>query len=502
MKKYLIILLFSFIVVSADAQIDEMNIKWGDPIPAKRMLVDDILSANNEGEFYSSSTSIKFMGGTRYFQKYNSLKLKKQIELKSDYKRKEYDVEYVIELNDQLYLMNQVSTREKYSLSAQGLNNETLRPSGNREMIYNFKKNKTARYTPGTERSYISPEESKIAYVMTHPGDKKSPFITSVKLFDDNFDLLWDNKIEFDYPKERTHLTSITCSDDGTVYMLLRVTKEKEDQKRNERKYDIVLHTISADGLESSTTLELEDNYIVSLKLNISAEGNLLCGGFYSQEGYQTDGVFYMTLSSEDYSILTTSLKKFDIGFIVEGQTDRVKKKAKKKVAKGKNVGLSHVTFRNIIVKEDGGAVLVGEYVHIYTTTYTDQNGVTKTTTHYNYDDIYVINIDPDGQIEWAKKILKRQHTTNDGGFYSSFFMVVNGEHLNFLFNTRIKRENILNVATLDANGKEQIDELVRSKSRSKMRIRPKSCEQITDNEFIIYAVGKKSYSFARVVLN
>ena len=142
MKKYLIILLFSFIVVSADAQIDEMNIKWGDPIPAKRMLVDDILSANNEGEFYSSSTSIKFMGGTRYFQKYNSLKLKKQIELKSDYKRKEYDVEYVIELNDQLYLMNQVSTREKYSLSAQGLNNETLRPSGNREMIYNFKKNK------------------------------------------------------------------------------------------------------------------------------------------------------------------------------------------------------------------------------------------------------------------------------------------------------------------------------------------------------------------------
>ena len=113
-----------------------------------------------------------------------------------------------------------------------------------------------------------------------------------------------------------------------------------------------------------------------------------------------------------------------------------------------------------------------------------------------------MINIDPDGQIEWAKKILKRQHTTNDGGFYSSFFMVVNGEHLNFLFNTRIKRENILNVATLDANGKEQIDELVRSKSRSKMRIRPKSCEQITDNEFIIYAVGKKSYSFARVVLN
>ena len=90
--------------------------------------------------------------------------------------------------------MNQVSTREKYSLSAQGLNNETLRPSGNREMIYNFKKNKTARYTPGTERSYISPEESKIAYVMTHPGDKKSPFITSVKLFDDNFDLLWTTR--------------------------------------------------------------------------------------------------------------------------------------------------------------------------------------------------------------------------------------------------------------------------------------------------------------------
>ena len=70
----------------------------------------------------------------------------------------------------------------------------------------------------------------------------------------------------------------------------------------------------------------------------------------------------------------------------------------------------------------------MGEYVHIYTTTYTDQNGVTKTTTHYNYDDIYVINIDPDGQIDMGQKDTQTSTHYNDGGFYSSFFMVVKWE--------------------------------------------------------------------------
>ena len=85
--------------------------------------------------------------------------------------------------------------------------------------------------------------------------------------------------------------------------------------------------------------------------------------------------------------------------------------------------------------------------------------------------EIFISKFDPSGEFLWARQM---------GG-------------------TSISEASSI---TLDANGKEQIDELVRSKSRSKMRIRPKSCEQITDNEFIIYAVGKKSYSFAGVVLN
>ena len=56
-------------------------------------------------------------------------------------------------------------------------------------------------------------------------------------------------------------------------------------------------------------------------------------------------------------------MKPFDLDFIVQGLSDRAKSKTLKKSKKGKNVGLTHVNFRDFIPKTNGGAVLVGEYI-------------------------------------------------------------------------------------------------------------------------------------------
>lgn len=481
------------------AQVDDMQVKWGDNLPAKKMLVTDIFSTGESGEFYAINQSVRVLKRETYLEKYVDLKKTEQINITGEYKRGEYLSQYVVELNDQLYAMTAKGNKEARSLTAAGIDNEDLSLSGSEESIYNIRLKKGRRSSYGEYRNTVSRDETRTAYVVEHPGDKTSRSVATVKVFDDNFDLKWKNKITLKSSKELTSIYSITVSNDGTVYMLTKVYKPKNEREKRERNYEFYLLAVTEDGIETEEKLELKDNYIKDLKLNVADNGDLLCGGFYSEEGFRSDGVFFMTLDGADYDVVGESLKKFDMDFITDGMSERAKAKTQKRAKKGKEVGLAHIDFRDIIVKADGGAILVGEYVNIYTTTYTDANGNTRTTTHYNYDDIYVINVSPEGKIDWSERIHKTQHTTNDGGFYSSFFMFVGEEDLSFMFNVREKKDNILIAVSLDSEGKRSERDLVSASKKEKLRIRPKSCEQISDDEFILFAISKKYNKFARV---
>jgi len=487
---------FSF---TSTAQVDKMNVEWGDKLTAKKMLVSDILYTGNSSEFYAINSSIRIYKGQTFLEKYEDFKKTDSKELESEYRRGEYSAFNISELNNHLFALKSVKTKESISLSVQGVDPNTLEFSGNEDMIYNFKLSKGRNYTNGEYLKSISRKEERVAYVIEHPGDRESKAITTVKVFDDNYELLWKTKYTQPYERGLSRVESVNVSDNGLVYILTQVWKEKKEREKGERNYEYYINVVTKDGLESKEKLELKDNYIRDIKLNIAENGDLLCGGFYSKEGYRSDGVFFMRLNAKDFSVESENLKEFELDFLTEGMSERRTAKTKKRAKKGKEVGLTNVQFRDFIVKDDGGAVLVGEYVYIYTTTTTDANGNTSTTTHYNYDDIYVISIDKEGNIEWAKKIEKTQHTTNDGGFYSSFFLSVNENYLNFMFNVREKRDMNLHTISMDSDGEQQSKDLVSINRKEKIRIRPKSCEQISKDEFILFAVGKKFNKFAKV---
>jgi hypothetical protein len=131
---------------------------------------------------------------------------------------------------------------------------------------------------------------------------------------------------------------------------------------------------------------------------------------------------------------VTKSFNEFEIDFITQNMTEKLKKKTKKREAKGKDVELYQYDLDNIVLKDDGGAILVGEQFFIRVVTTTDAQGNVRTTTHYYYNDIIVISINPKGEIDWTEKIAKRQHTINDNGYFSSYAMAVNEDKINFIF--------------------------------------------------------------------
>jgi hypothetical protein len=136
------------------------------------------------------------------------------------------------------------------------------------------------------------------------------------------------------------------------------------------------------------------------------------------------------------------------------------------------------------------------------------------TTTHYIYNDILTVKINPSGQIEWAQKIPKRQHSYDDGGFYSSYTMAIVKGRICFLYNDNPKnitytgvgkvanynpgKESIVVLASLTEKGELERKPLFTS-ADVEVITRPKVCEQIGGSEIILFGQRKKSQQFARI---
>ena len=196
---------------------------------------------------------------------------------------------------------------------------------------------------------------------------------------------------------------------------------------------------------------------------------------------------------------------------------ERKAKKTRKKMEKGKDVEMYNYDLDQIVLRDDGGAVLVGEKFFISTTTTTSMmNGTTRyrTTSYYNYHDIIAVNLNPEGVIDWAQKIPKRQTTREDGGFFSSYALAIVDDKMHFIFNDNPKnlvakpgkvhnfklnkRESIVVMVTLDAKGKQKKQPLFMAADAETI-IRPKVCEQLSDHELIIFGQRKRVQRLAKL---
>jgi hypothetical protein len=163
-----------------------------------------------------------------------------------------------------------------------------------------------------------------------------------------------------------------------------------------------------------------------------------------------------------------------------------------------------------LVLREDGGAILVAEqyFVNVVTTYSGGSNGASTpvTTYYYNYNHLVIININPDGSIQWANKISKRQITSNDGGFYSSYTFSVVKDKMYFIFNDNPKnlqnkandklynfalKGGVVVLVEMDKHGNMQKQALFNARE-AEVITRPKVCEQVSANDVVIFGQKRR----------
>jgi hypothetical protein len=499
------------------------KITWGETYKNSAGYLREIVKTK-DGGFYTFELK-GLLNPKIVLQKFDN-KLNKVDELEEEHGRKENKAYGEIlsfpEKSYILYRNVKVAQNHKLEIYAQELNTKKLALS--KEMkLYERETGDEVRantaYGFGDYASLLSRDSSKLLLSVDIPNkNKRSPNKYGFKVYNEDLIELWNQEYEFPIQDRFFYLQSPKVDNEGNVYCLGRVdTDAFFDKRRGKPTYSYHIYYVSPnEAMPVDIPIKLKDYFISDVKIEVANNGDILCGGFYSKKAtVGLDGVFSLTIDGVSKQIKQQSLKEISIQTIAENNSEFAKKRLMKRQAKGKDQEMYNFDLKNLVLKKEGGFLLVGEQYYITTYTVTDQKThVSRTHYVYHYNDIIVFNVSPQGEIVWTEKIGKRQVTTDDGGFLSSYALMVHENKLHFLFNDNAKNltydgkgapygmdRRMTAWLTVDEKGKTNREQIFTYK-KTKLLCNPKYSVQVSPDEMVVYFQRYRKRRFAKITLD
>ncbi len=344
--------------------------------------------------------------------------------------------------------------------------------------------------SPDSSKAVIFFSEAPNARSQSSRADATSNKFT-VKVLDDKFEKVWREKVTLPYDENLYEHRQIEVDNDGNVYILAKIYDNRiRERVRGKANYKYKIIALREGEERKEYDLYLEDKFITDITFKLDRRTNdIVCSGFYSERnsvGFK--GAFFLSIDKQTKEVSRANTKAFSVDFMSNFMRER-------RAERGGEV--YDFDMRDIILRTDGGAVLIAEQFYVTTNSQRDFNtGMWYYSYQYNYNDIIAVNINPDGTIAWSTYVPKWQRSTNP--MYSSFSKAVVSDKIYFVFNERISKRGNVMLATVNADGTVDMKDLFKNKE-SGVIIRPMVCRQVSDNEMIIYGEWGRKYKFGRI---
>lgn len=519
-------ILFALLLISilsfGQKSTEQVDVKWGpEEKESKKTRLSDIIGIDETG-FYTLRYSFS-KSTLAIIEHYNmNMQKTKEFEIPAKQREKKLKLESAFYINETIYLFSSFADKKtkKNKLFVQTIDKETLKPNRDQKVVAEIDFREFSKSNSGNFNFSLSRDSSKLMVYYDMPYVKKDFDKFGFHVFDGNMSEIWNKEVKLPYIESLFDIQDYIVDDIGNVYVLGKIYKDKAKDRRKGKvnyKYSLLSYEKNTEEADEYK-IDVDGKFLSEMKITIGFNGNLICAGFYSDNSsYELKGSYFLKIDNKTKQILTRSFKEFDLDFITQNMTERQEKKTKKNKSKGRDVEMYEYDIRDIIIKSDGGAIIIGEqyFVRIVTTYTTNASGgMTPHTTYiYHYNDIIVINIDPDGNIIWNQKIAKRQISTDDGGYYSSYILAVSNNKLQFIFNDNIKnlkytghgkiygfankrKESIVALVTMDMDGNQTRQALFLN-LETEVFTRPKVCKQISEDKVILFGIKRKKHKYA-----
>lgn len=295
---------------------------------------------------------------------------------------------------------------------------------------------------------YQSEDENNFLYIYElTPKDRRDRYnkdVLGMNVFDENLGKIWGAEVELPYTEAKMDNWGYTLGDDGSVYLLAKVYNDdtRKDVVDDLPNYHFEVIMYNANNTTPKIIKVSADNYFIKEAYIYESEKHeLYVTGFYSKGiNKPIDGAYMFTLDTKQGLAMKpeNGYYEFPSEIIKSFMSEREKRKVEKKEAKESDLGIDYLKVRSIYLMKNGSTNIVSEQFHTVTRTY--YNGRTTQTTYDTYaEDVFVMNIDAKGKMNWVKKIPKSQHSNDAYGPQLSInsYAIDNALHIFYVDNLK-----------------------------------------------------------------
>lgn len=524
-----VIICVSFLLINlsegfAQRDVRPATISWGEELrePAGTT-IERIITAGSWGAYVlRRKTGNTFTGEQLFVEQYDGrMHIRRSQKIDLRYKGKKREFEDLIWSNGKLYLLTSFNNeaKKKNYLFVQELDRRLV-PKKDLQLIGEI--DTRDKFREGKFDLSVSRDSSKILVYNQLPFKKSEPERFALRVYDADFQEQWVQDVTLPYGDGNFAIEEYRVDRDGNVYLLGVIYEDRARVRRNGKptyNYTILAYTEKGERAQEYR-IDLEEQFITDLTFRVGNNGNLICAGFYSNKGtYSIKGTCFLQLDVKTKEIINLNLMPFDFEFRTEYMSEGRKDRLERAEVQG-NVNRTPELYRfsldDLILRSDGGAVLIAEQYYVYQQSYRYWDGTLRYDYFYNYNDIIVVNIQPDGSIEWSTRIPKRQETLNDGGYYSSYAMATVRDRFYFVYNDNSRnyrdagngnrrylynfngRFSVVVVSEITKDGQLTTFPLFTNRDADVIT-RPKICRQTGSRRMMVYGEQGRNYRFANL---
>lgn len=235
------------------------------------------------------------------------------------------------------------------------------------------------------------------------------------------------NELEFPYRDRDLRVEQVQLANSGHIYILGRLKRGRRVRDPEDLSY-ILFKYDPRDERLVEIALPFDTLYVTDLMIKPDADDNVLLGGFFSrQNASQATGVLYARFNGESNKIMTAQAADFSEELMSHYLTDRQMRKDRE---------LTDFYLDQIVLRSDGGMLLLAEQYYVTSSSYRDVYGFWYANDTYNYDDVLALSLSPEGKIEWHVILEKEQASDYQGEL--SYLSLVGPTSMLIFFKTRM----------------------------------------------------------------
>lgn len=310
----------------------------------------------------------------------------------------------------------------------------------------------------------------------------------------ENGEIKQKNSIVINHKFNEMYFGNAAMDEKGNLFLLYTFS-EKFKSRNSEDFYHYLLSVNINEATFAESLINNQTTYLSNSKIEYNADSKTIyVAGFYGNATEdESKGYYVVQQDVVSFKIKSTVFTEFDRNIVAQII-------GRKQEQRGEQ--LDKFVVRDLILKHNGGLILVSEKTYISTQNEVFYiNGVPQSSYSkvYNNEEVLLLSININGLLDWFDIINKSQSSINDGGYYNGIIVNVSDNKINVIYNDRLSANADIIIVSYSELGLLSKKTLFKNDQFYALVI-PLESKQVSGNGIVIPIIQNRESTYIKLI--